>query len=147
MTQGFWDCPNHYSPLNQVRISKFAPQMHFSTVKIPINSGIDGPWTSLPHTFLIQKLISLHCGGVHWDCETIHGLFKCCTGTVSVYTCAHGEHTAKVEWGLYCLIWIGLNERKPSPRLFHSMTVSQYDPCCAINWCRWPRIFLHLTPL
>ena len=39
--------PNHYSPPIQVRISKFGPQMHFSTVKVLINSGLDWPSTSL----------------------------------------------------------------------------------------------------
>ena len=79
----FWACPNHYSPPILVRISKFRQQMHFifSTVKIPVNSGLDWPWTS--PSFLIPKLIYLHCGGVHWDCETVPGLFQCCSGTVS----------------------------------------------------------------
>ena len=39
----FWACPNHYSPTILVRISKFGQQMHFSTVKIPVNSGLDWP--------------------------------------------------------------------------------------------------------
>ena len=51
----FWACPNHYSPPILVRISKFGQQMHFSTVKIPVNSGLDWPWTS--PSFLIPKLI------------------------------------------------------------------------------------------
>ena len=37
----FWACPNHYSPPILVRISKFRQQMHFSTVKIPVNTGLD----------------------------------------------------------------------------------------------------------
>ena len=73
----FWACPNHYSPPILVRIPKFGQQMHFSTVKIPDNSGLDWPWTS--SSFLIPKLIFLHCGGVHWDCETVPGLFQCCS--------------------------------------------------------------------
>ena len=36
---------------------KFGPQMHFSTVKIPVNSELDWPWTSL--SFLIPKIICL----------------------------------------------------------------------------------------
>ena len=50
----FWTCPDHYSPPILVRISKFGQQMHFSTVKIPVNSGLDWPWTS--PSFLIPKL-------------------------------------------------------------------------------------------
>ena len=50
----FWACPNHYSQPILVRISKFGQQMHFSTVKIPVNSGLDWPWTS--PSFLIPKL-------------------------------------------------------------------------------------------
>ena len=94
----FWVCPNHYSPPILVRISKFGQQMHFSTVKIPVNSGLDWPWTS--PSFLIPKLF-FHCGGVHWDCETVPGLFQCCLGTVSqsLHQCTW-ERTAKVEWDL-----------------------------------------------
>ena len=51
----FWACPNHYSPSILVRISKLGQEMHFSTVKIPVNSGLDWPWTS--PSFLIPKLI------------------------------------------------------------------------------------------
>ena len=50
----FWACPNHYSPPIPVRISKFGQQMHFSTVNIPVNSGLDWPWPS--PSFLIPKL-------------------------------------------------------------------------------------------
>ena len=91
----FWACPNHYSPPILVRISKFGQQMHFSTVKIPVNSGLDWSWTS--PSFLIPKLIYLHCGGVHWDCETVHRLFQCCSGTVSqtLHQC-----TWERTWGL-----------------------------------------------
>ena len=39
----FWACPNHYSPPILVRISKLGQEMHFSTVKIPLNSGLDWP--------------------------------------------------------------------------------------------------------
>ena len=50
----FWACPNHYSPPILVRISKFGQQMHFSTVKISVNLGLDWLWTS--PSFLIPKL-------------------------------------------------------------------------------------------
>ena len=39
----FWAFPDHYSPPILVRISKFGQQMHFSPVKIPVNSGLDWP--------------------------------------------------------------------------------------------------------
>ena len=117
----FWACPTHYASPIQVRISKFGPQMHFSAVKIPVNSELDWSWTLL--SFLIPKIICLHWGGVHWDCETVPCLFQCCSGTVSQSLhSAHGECTANVEWGLHCCCWT-----KSSHRLFHSMTVSQYD--------------------
>ena len=89
----FWACPHHYSPPILVRISKFGQQMHFSTVKIPGNSGLDWPWTS--PSFLIPKLIYLHLGGVHWDCETLPDLFQCCSGTVSqsLHQCTWRTHS------------------------------------------------------
>ena len=103
----FWACPNDYSPPIQVRISKFGPQMHFSTVKIFINSGLNWPWTSL--SFLFQKLISLHCGGVHWDCETVPGLFQCCSSTVSVSLPVHME-TVQPKWnGASTAVVLNLN--------------------------------------
>ena len=39
-----WVCPHHKSPRIVVRISKFGPKMHLSTVKVRINFGID--WAS-----------------------------------------------------------------------------------------------------
>ena len=94
----FWACPDHYSPPILVRISKFGQQMHFSTLKIPVNSELNWPWTS--PSFLIPKLF-FHCGSVHWDCETVLVCFNAVQGLFhSLYTSAHGERTAKVEWGL-----------------------------------------------
>ena len=89
----FWACPDHYSPPILVRISKFGQQMHFTTVKIPVNSGLDWPWTS--PSFLIPKLLFFHCGGVHWDCEAVHALFQCCSATVSqsLHQCTWGTHS------------------------------------------------------
>ena len=122
----FWACPNHYSPPILVRISELGQEMHLSTVKIPVNSGLDWPWTS--PSFLIPKLIFLHYGGVHWDCEIVSGLFQFCSGTVSqsLHQCTWGTHSQSGMGPLVleCLIWIKKNS---SPRLFHSMTVSQYD--------------------
>ena len=88
----FWACMDHYSPPILVRISKFGQQMHFSTVKIPVNLGLDWPWTW--PSFLIPKFF-FHCGGVHWDCETVPGLFQCCSGTVSqsLHQCTWGMHS------------------------------------------------------
>ena len=77
----FWACPTHYASPVQVRISKFGPQMHFNAVKIPADSKLDWSWTLL--SFLIPKIICLHCGGVHWDFKTVPCLFQCCSGTVS----------------------------------------------------------------
>ena len=76
----FWACPNHYWPPILVRISK-----------------LDWPWTS--PSFLIPKLIFLHCGGVHWDCETVFGLFQFCSGTVSqsLHQCTWGTHSQSGE--------------------------------------------------
>ena len=96
----FWASPNHYSPPILVRISKFGQQMHSSTVKIPVNSGLDWPWTS--PSFLIPKLIFFCIVAVCIETvkqslvcfNSVQGLFH------SLYTSAHRERTAKVEWGL-----------------------------------------------
>ena len=137
----FWACPTHYSSPIQVRISKFGPQMYFSTVKIPVNSELDWPWTSL--SFLIPKIICLNCGGVHWDCETVPGLFQCCSGTVSqsLHQCTWRVHS---QCGMGTLL-LKLNK-------IITYTVSQYDcftvwPCCAMYWSRWPRVISALMPL
>ena len=37
----FWACPHDHSPPVEVRISKFWPIMHLSSVNIPVNFGID----------------------------------------------------------------------------------------------------------
>ena len=97
----FWACPNHNSPPILVRISKFEQQMHFSTVKMPVNSGLDWPWTS--PSFLIRKLfffivavcIETVKQYLVWF-NAVQGLFH------SLYTSAHGERSAKVEWGQWC---------------------------------------------
>ena len=72
----FWACPDNYSPPILVRISKFRQQMHFSTVKIPVNSGLDWPWTS--PSFLIPKFFFIVVVCIHWfvsmlfrDCFTV----------------------------------------------------------------------------
>ena len=122
----FWACASHYSPPILVRISKLGQVMHFSTVKIPVNSGLDWPWTS--PSFLIPKLIFLHCGGVHWDCETVPGLFQSCSGTVSqsLHQCTWGTHSQSGIGPLVleCLIWIKQNCHLDS---FTVWLFSQYD--------------------
>ena len=97
----FWACPNHNSPPILVRISKFEQQMHFSTVKVPVNSGLDWPWTS--PSFLIRKLfffivaVCIETVKQYLVCfNAVQGLFH------SLYTSAHGERSAKVEWGQWC---------------------------------------------
>ena len=50
-----WVCPQHKSPRIVVRISKFGPKMHLSTVKVPIDFGID--WTSSSVSFSISTLL------------------------------------------------------------------------------------------
>ena len=51
----FWACPCHHSPPIQDKISKFGPKMHLSTVKIPVNFGLD--WHCPSISFLIAKPI------------------------------------------------------------------------------------------
>ena len=96
----FWACPNHYSPPILVRISKFGQQMHFSTVKIPVHSGLDWPWTSpsflIPKLFFFIVAVCIETVKQSVVCfNAVQGLFH------SLYTSAHGERTAKVEWDLY----------------------------------------------
>ena len=40
----FWACPQDHPPPVEVRISKFWPIMHLSSVKIPVNFGIHWYW-------------------------------------------------------------------------------------------------------
>ena len=54
-----WVFPPDKSPLIEVRISKFGPKMHLSTVKVPSNSGIDWPWFSFLF-FLFQTIYFLY---------------------------------------------------------------------------------------
>ena len=49
-----WVCPCDKSPPIEVSISKFGPKMHLSTIKIPIDFGLDWPWSSV--SFLISNL-------------------------------------------------------------------------------------------
>ena len=56
-----WVCLRDKSPLIEIRISKFGPKMHLSTVKVPIDFGLDWPWSSV--SFLISNLCfsTKHC--------------------------------------------------------------------------------------
>ena len=49
-----WVCPRDKSPPIEVSISKFGPKMHLSTVKVPIDLGLDLTSSSVP--FLISNL-------------------------------------------------------------------------------------------
>ena len=42
----FWACPDDNLSFVQARVTKFGPKMHLSTVKIPIDLGVDQPWSS-----------------------------------------------------------------------------------------------------
>ena len=88
----FWVCPDHYSPPILVRISKFRQQIHFSTVKIPDNSGLDWPWTS--PSFLIPNLFfSLwQCALRLWNSTWFVSI---CSGTISqsLHQCTWGTHS------------------------------------------------------
>ena len=50
-----WVCLRHRSPLIKVRISKFGPKMHLSTVEVSMVFGIDWAWSSV--SFLISDLL------------------------------------------------------------------------------------------
>ena len=42
-----WVCPRDRSPLIEIRIFKFGPIMHLSTVTVPSDLGLDWPWSSV----------------------------------------------------------------------------------------------------
>ena len=70
-------CPRLKSPLIEVRISKFGPKMHLSTVTVPIDVGIDWPWSSvsslISNLFFSTKLCVSYsfCVGLCIFSETI----------------------------------------------------------------------------
>ena len=58
----FWACPHDHPPPVEVRISKFWPIMHLSSVKIPVNFRIDWYWSSisfLPEASFGLRVLSL----------------------------------------------------------------------------------------
>ena len=62
-----WVCPCDKSPPIEVSISKFGPKMHLSTVKVPIDFGLDWPWSSV--SFVISNLCFFY--------QTLRLLFIC----------------------------------------------------------------------
>ena len=62
-----WVCPFDKSPPIEVSISKFGPKMHLSTVKVPIDFGLDWPRSSV--SFLISNLCFFY--------QTMRLLFIC----------------------------------------------------------------------
>ena len=52
---GLWVGPGYKSITNKLRLSKFEPKMHRSTVKVPIDFGIDWSWSSV--SFLTSNLL------------------------------------------------------------------------------------------
>ena len=52
-----WACPHDSLAPVLARITKFEPEMHFSTVKIPIVLGVDRPWPSRSNLTLKSKFI------------------------------------------------------------------------------------------
>ena len=104
----FWACPDHYSPPILVKISKFGQQMHFSTVKIPVKSGLDWSWTS--PSFLIPKLLFFslwRCGLRPWSSPWfVSMLFRDC---FTVSTPAHMGN-AQPKWnGASSAVVLNLN--------------------------------------
>ena len=49
-----WASLCHKSPPIEIKISKFGLKMHFSTVQVPIDFGLDWPWSSI--SFLISNM-------------------------------------------------------------------------------------------
>ena len=52
---GLWVCPGDKSIPHGVRLSTFGSKMHLSTVKVPIDFGIDWSWSSV--SFLTSNLL------------------------------------------------------------------------------------------
>ena len=65
----FWAFPCDKSPQIEVCISKFWPKMHLSTVKVPIDFGLDWPWCSV--LFLISNLFILPKFASHYSFASI----------------------------------------------------------------------------
>ena len=62
----FWACPHHNSPLFHARITKFAPDVQNTLVKIPIVLGGNWPWPSRTNMTWKVKLsvftpLEIHC--------------------------------------------------------------------------------------
>ena len=67
----FWASPPHNSSAVQARITKFGPKMHLSTVKIPINFGLDWLWSSPSFSILkpifLPNSFALFLYYIYWD--------------------------------------------------------------------------------
>ena len=64
-------CPHDKSLLIDVRISKFGPKIYLSIVYIPIDFGIDWPWSSV--SFLISNLfIFYQIWGLLFNCVILY---------------------------------------------------------------------------
>ena len=122
----FWACPNHYSPPILVRISELGQEMHISTVRIPVNSGLDWPWTSpsLPIPKLIFFCIMAVC------IETVKQSLICFNSVQGLF---HSLYTTHSQSGmgplvLECLIWIKQNRHLDcfTVWLFHNTTMLCY---------------------
>ena len=82
-----WICPRDKSPLIEVRISKFGTKMHLSTVKIPVDFGIDWPRSSVLFIFIsnqfylgnfasliyLRRFVYIHWSHRHWVFHIPHG--------------------------------------------------------------------------
>ena len=53
----FWACPHDNFSFFSVRITKFGPEMHLSTVKKPVVVGVDWPWSSMSNLTCKSKFI------------------------------------------------------------------------------------------
>ena len=65
----FWACPFDKSPPIEVSISKFWSKMHLSTVKVPIDFGLDWPWCSV--SFLTSNLFILPQFASHYSFASV----------------------------------------------------------------------------
>ena len=61
---GLWVCLGDKSIPNKVRLSKFGLKLHLSTVKVPIDFGIDWSWSSV--SFLTSNLLYSTKFSVSW---------------------------------------------------------------------------------
>ena len=121
-----WVCPCDKSPPIEVSISKFGPKMHLSTVKVPIDFGLDWSWSSV--SFLISNLcfffyqtlrllffcvcLYIFSEAIASECSTFHSAPHICE---FFYALGKGSAVDRETVYLYILVWPSeLNE--PSTR-------------------------------